>query len=556
MQEALATILVAMAGAFLLYALRLAWLRRYKTSNESAVVAESQPAPAARDEAEAAGAPLSTSAATPVAAPKRIALEDYESVPAPFTGAFHSPLNKLIGDTWLALGYVVVTVAITTLLTNFVKTTALFVALQIPLIILCTYVVSPDPNVARRLPFNWSVTAVLALLVYLLQTATKQSAIYAFNGAAGLVAWVLVVYWIVSAVRWSVKIAHEQKAKLARGQALELFALLCATWGAVFEIASLLVWIILSLWSDLARTVPSVHALFSAITLMKTLPVLRFLPLEIVAASLLVLTALRMKDDHYVPRSLDEFLPVREDSFFAPFVLAFRIPVWIMVVIIEFVIHFSRLAREALVDFARHFVGRLDFILLSFALAPLLFYIGHTLMLNALHLASAYYHASGLGFLEGLKYFFVINLMLLAALCFYVLAVPPLAARLRRVPPENFSRAVHRELVVQGKAYVLALGHTFSLLGVLPFVIPVVSILPGGPSFGMFSLLYSIIVLAGFGWYVTSRDNEEEYVAELEEAEPATPTEEDNSATPKAPAQAPTSAAPAENEKNSVLHSE
>ncbi|MEK7729642.1 MAG: hypothetical protein AAB354_14645, partial [candidate division KSB1 bacterium] len=440
MQQALATILVVMAGSFLLYALRLIWVRRGEAS--SAVIVE------------ASGKTMKARSLAPAA--PRIQLEDYETVPPVFAGAFLGPLAKLRSDVWWAVWYVLASLAVVTLLLHFVNAVVLFVVLQIPLVILCSYVVSPDPNVARRLPLLWSITAVLALFVYLLPRAEMSSTREVINNAAGLTTWLLTVYWLANGVKWSAGLMHQQKGKIDRLQSLELVALLCATWGAVFEIASLLVWIVLGSWQDLAQRAPGVHALFSAVSLMKTSPALRFLPLEIVFVSLLVLTALRMRDEHYVPRSLDEFLPIREDSFFAPFVMTVRIPVWIVVILIEFSVHFARLAREATVDFAQKFVARLGFILLGFALAPLLFYLGHVFMLAALDSASLYFASfveekiPDPTFWQGLGRFFLVNVLMLVALCCYALAVPFLAARSRRVLGLNFSAALRSELLIQG----------------------------------------------------------------------------------------------------------
>ena len=496
-----------MAGGFLLYALRLLWLRRREAilGDAGEVVVHVQPAPQAEPKI--------------IAAP-RIQLEDYETVPPAFAGAFHSPLAKLRGDVWWAVWYVLATLALVTLLLRAVNPTVLFIALQIPLVALCSYVVAPDANVARRLPLSWLITALLALFVYQLPRVQANSVYEVLNNVAGFMAGLLMLYWLVNAGMWSVNLMRQQKDKLDFLQGLELVALLAATWGAVFEIASLLVWIVLGLWRELAAQAPSVHGLFQAVSLMKTLPALRFLPLEIVLVSLLVLTALRMRDDHYEPRSLDEFLPIREESFFAPFVMAVRIPVWIVVVIIEFSVHFARLAREAAIDFARKFAARLGFVMISFALAPLLFYFGHTLMLQALDSGGLYFASfaderiADPTFLQGMGQFFLVNVMILLALCCYALAVPLLAARYRRVLGQNFVPALQQELIVQGKPYVLALGKTFSLLGVLPFAIPVVSFLPDNVSPGVFSFFYALMVLAAFAWHVGSKDDVEEYEEE------------------------------------------
>lgn len=509
MQQVLATILVAMAGGFLLYALRLLWLRRRDAlvGDAGEVIVHAQPAPQTEPKI--------------VAAP-RIQLEDYETVPPPFDGAFHSPVAKLRGDVWWAVWYVLATLAIVTLLLRAVNPTVLFIALQIPLVALCSYVVAPDANVARRLPLSWLITALLALFVYKLPRVQANSVYEVLNNVAGFMVGLLMLYWLVNAGTWSVNLMHRQKDQLDFLQGLELVALLAATWGAVFEIASLLVWIVLGLWRELAVHAPSVHALFQAVSLMKTLPALRFLPLEIVFVSLLVLTALRMRDDHYEPRSLDEFLPIREESFFAPFVMAVRIPVWIVVALVEFSVHFIRLAREAAFDFARKFAARLGFVMISFALAPFLFYLGHTLMLQALDSGCLYFASfadnriADPTFVQGVGQFFLVNVMILLALCCYALAVPLLAARYRRVLGLNFSSALKQELVAQGKPYVLALGQTFSLLGVLPFAIPVVSFLPDGVSPGVFSFFYALIVLGAFAWHVGSKDDVEEEEGEEE----------------------------------------
>lgn len=510
-----------MAGALLLYAIRLAWQRLRKRS--------AQALPMQEEAAASKFSPFQNLVGNPPALPaaERIRLEDYEPAHESFSGAFRSPLDKMIRDAWLAVWYVLATVALVALLTMTVHASALFIALQLPLIALCSYVVWPDVNVARRLPFIWTLTAALALFSYLAQPTLGETGRQEWSNAAGVMMWLLLGYWVFGAARWSLEVARRSKARLEFVQSLELFALLFATWGAMFEITSFFAWLVLSLWRDLSVDAPVVAALFSFITAMKTSAALRYLPLEIVLVSLLVLTALRMKDDHYVPRSLDEFLPIREESFFAPFVMALRIPVWIVIVMIEFAVHFSRLAREACLDFVKTFVVRLAFNLLSFALAPLLFYLGHALMLDALHLAAAYY-ASAENVMEGFQQFFVINIMMLAALCFYVLAVPLLAARYRRAQFVELMPALRRQLFVEGKDYVAALGQTFSLLGVLAFAIPVVTLLPGKPNFGVFSSLYAVIVLAGFAWYVISRDDEDEEEDELEDEAEEQKTQEEN----------------------------
>ncbi len=499
MRESLAIILVVMAGGFLLYALRLVWLRKFATEPE-----ENGDAVAAQQ----------TEVRKPP--PPRMQLEDFERVPPAFTGAFHSPLAMLRREVWWAVWYVLATLALATLLLKLVHPLVLFTVLQIPLIVLCGYVVAPDPNVARRLPFIWSLTAVLAALIYLLPKVESASGREALNNATDLLAWLFIFFGIFAGALWSLRLMEEQKGKLDHLQTLELLALLCATWGAVFEIASLLVWLALSLWSNFATTLPTLATLSWTVSFIKLAPALQFLPLEIVFISLLVLTALRMRDDHYVPRSLNEFLPIREDSFFAPFVMAVRIPVWIVVVIIEFSAHFIGLAREAATDFARRFLVRLGFILFSFALAPLLLYFGHALMLQALDSASLYFvsfmeeRIPDPTFLQSLGQFLLVNGFILVALVCYALAVPPLAARYRRVLAQKFSEASRQELFVQGKTYVLALGQTFSLLGVLPFAIPVITFLPDGISPGVFSLLYAVLVIVAFAWYVGSKDEEDE----------------------------------------------
>lgn len=535
MRESLAIILVVMAGGFLLYALRLIWLRKFVAEPEES-------------EGTTAASLPETLKPPP---PPRIQLEDFEIVPPVFTGAFHSPLAILRREVWWAVWYVLATLALATLLLKFVHPLVLFTVLQIPLIVLCGYVVAPDANVARRLPFMWSITAVLAALIYRLPKVESASGREALNNATDLLAWLFIFFGLIVGALWSMRLMDEQKGKLNHLQTLELLALLCATWGAVFEIASLLVWLALSLWKNFATTLPSLETLSWAVSFIKLAPALRFLPLEIVFISLLVLTALRMRDDHYVPRSLNEFLPIREDSFFAPFVMAVRIPVWIVVVIIEFSAHFIRLAREAAIDFARRFFVRLGFILLSFALAPLLLYFGHALMLQALDSASLYFvsfvedRIPDPSFLQSLGQFLLVNGFILLALVCYAFALPPLAARYRRVLMLKFPEALRQELLVQGKTYVLALGQTFSLLGVLPFAIPVITFLPDGISPGVFSLLYAVLVIVAFAWHVGSKDDDEA------EEEVLLAEEEENLAEPES--ETPNAAEPLADDNPSVI---
>lgn len=431
-----------------------------------------------------------------------------EPVPVPFEGEYRNLLFQLMASTWVAVAYVVISLVAVYVLGYLYKPTMLFAAIQIPTVVACAYVVSPNPNISWRLPINWIATAVLAALVFV-----SKSTDYYFNQNIigtfiGLIAWFFVIYWIISAITWSLKMHKQHKNTLNRIDFIELMAELVATWGATLQVAFIFSWIFMPFLEGVAYEANTTRYLLVVIESIKELSILRFIPISVFLLGLLVLASLRFQTDPYRPKTMNEVLPVKAGSLLSSFIVALRIPVWILVVIIGFITHFAKLFWESALSFFKSYIARLCLILIGLVVAPTLLYFGHTLVLQSLYRVNQYITAESVGIFSGIKQFAVVNLLMLLALCIYVISVPPLATHYRGEKIDKLLKSIYNEIITHGKAAAVAVGQTFSLFGIVPFVIPVASLLPGGPTFGLFSILYTVIVLTCFGFYLFTKKEE------------------------------------------------
>lgn len=432
--------------------------------------------------------------------------DDYEPVPDPYEGEYRNLLLKLMSSSWASVLYVVISLLTVYVLGYVNNPVILFTAIQIPTVIACSYVISPNPNIFRRLPINWIATAFLSALVYFYKTADNSNGKYYISNLIGIVAWFFAIYWLVNAVQWSLKKHKNIKGPLSRLQFIKLFTKLIATWGAILQIVYFLSWILLPYLENIADNAPSINALLYTIQSTKKFSILRFLPISSIFVALLILVSFRFKDDPYQPKTMSEVLPLKVSSVLASFIVALRIPVWILLVIIGFVSHFTKLFWITTRDFIKEFIVRFCFILFGLILAPAILYFGHMLLLDSLHIVTNYIYSEKVRIFQGVTQFFYVNLLFLAALCIYVVSIPPLSVRYRGETIKTLRRSIHNGIFIQGKASTTAVGQTFSLFGIVAFVVPVASLLPGEPSFGLFSLFYSTIVIICLIFYIFSKN--------------------------------------------------
>jgi len=429
----------------------------------------------------------------------------YEPTPEPFEGEYRNLISALMSNTWIGILYVVASIIILYTLGHVSNPLYLFFAIEIPTITACSYVVSPNPNIAFRLPINWIGTAVLVALMFAAQLEPNTSEQKNIGNAIGITIWCFVAYWAVNAILWNIRAWGKSKDKLNQIGLINLVAYFLAIWGATIQVAYMLSWIFLPFIRSISYNAPIPNSLISAIDIVRNYSVLRFLPIGILILGILLMASLRFKEDPYYPRALHEVLPSSNgNQILNSFIMGIRIPVWIVVVIMGFISHFSMLIWKSVTEFLRTYFARLICVAIGLILGPTLLFIGHKIGLFALDNLAKYLNFSASTY-RGIINFFYVNFLMLAALCLYVIAAPPLLVRYRGETANSIISSIQIEIYARGKVVASAIGQTFSLFGIIAFVVPVASLLPGGHGFGVFSILYSIIVAVSLIIYLLQK---------------------------------------------------
>ena len=425
-----------------------------------------------------------------------------EPIPDPFEGEYKNLVVKLMGNTWLAIVYIAASILVIYGFGFITNPLMLYMAIQLPLVLACSYVVSPNKNVSRRLPVYWIGTAIFASLIYASQNAVNYSDKIIIGNFLGVLAWAFAIYWTISAIKWSSRARQYNKEKLKRAELIEFIAKIISIWGATLQLAFFLSWLIVPYLELHSFNAPYANAFISTVKFIKKSSIFSYLPLGLLFFGLLIIVSFKFKDDPYVPKSMEEVLAFEKRSIFTNFLLAIRLPIWIMLVIIGFIIHFLKLLWLSTKQFGDFYIARLVFIVIGLVFAPVILFWGHSIFLNALKHVSTYSNFNYSSFFNGFKYFIIINVLVIVSLCLYVISIPPLAARYRGQNLASLISSIKDELFIYGKSASNAVGHTFSLFGIIILLIPITDLLPGGPDFGIFSTLYSAIILTCLAIYL------------------------------------------------------
>lgn len=423
---------------------------------------------------------------------------------SPFEGTYKTILQNLFANSWSIIIYLVVSVSIVYLLGYVENLAVLFVAFQLPTIAACSYVTWSNPYLRFRLPINWLATAALALFIYLHNSPDSYIAKTTISNLIGVIGWFFSLYWLAHGLIWTAKVGRRNR-QLERSEFIEFIADLLAIWGMTLLIASILNLLIGQSMQDILSGAFFGNALLEAINLVTATSVLRFVPLGFISIGLLIIVALRLRDVPYHPKEIRQLFPERGQGGMLALqnlLMILYIPIWMVIVIVGFIIHFSELLWETSRSFIQDYLNRLWFAVISLVLGPMLFYLGHLLTLQSMHLIVTYTATASHGLFQDLVIFLVDNLLILLALTLYIFSVPPMGVRFRG---ENswamLGMSLYAELFSRGINTVTAVGQTFALFGIVPFAIPLTALLPGGPTFGFFHMAYLVIVILCFVGY-------------------------------------------------------
>lgn len=418
-----------------------------------------------------------------------------------YAGEYRNLTTALMKNGWAAVSYIVFTTFIIYSLGSNTNLITIFVAIQIPTILASTFVTSPNPNLAYRLPFNWILTAILAIAVY---SAINDVALDQDTAAntIGVILWLFTFYWIALAIRWTL----QTRRKIQEYQGFSLLKLgldMLATWGATLQIAFFISVAMLPYLESLASSGALGSLLVGFLEIILSISLLQFLPLGLVLFSLLMLVSLRLTAFPYKLKRLESLLARVENETIRAFALAVLLPIWLVQLILGFMLHLSTLFLKELKEFLEDFLARFTFVFLGLILGPSLLYLGHFSLLIAIEYAMnspsnfslSVENLFSLQVFSGIPGFLVAHTYILLGLLAYVIVAAPLSARYKGQSIQNLLTELKKDFKTEGFEAVTVIGHSFALFGLVPFAIVVAAfLLPGGKEIDSFSFYYGLII--------------------------------------------------------------
>ena len=399
--------------------------------------------------------------------------------------------TELTSHTWLLLLYTVGCVLLVHLVGRSLDVSLLFLIFQVPTLLLASSVLRKNARLAWRIPWIWFITALAVWGFKSLETQPNRSP----GEIASIALGALVFYWLVRALLGSLREFRSDTNE----QPIELIAGLISAWGATLQIA-LLATILFKQSVLLAlRTTQVGSLLVNYISAIAFTSPLVWLPSGILALGLGLFAALRFRDDPY--RAID-FNSIISPIGMAPFVaiplFTIRLPIWILIIVLGFIAHFIKQFVLSFAEFFMRWLSRLILIILGLLLPTAAICAAHYAVFVADCLIRDYVLFTDHAMWGGLIAFLKIHGLILAALCLYCISVLFAAVEIEPVSIELVARKAKMYLINAGLPAMEAVGKSFALYGVLVLAIPVGLLIPGGTSFGLFSLFTADLSLLSF----------------------------------------------------------
>lgn len=413
-----------------------------------------------------------------------------------FSPYYRDLASELMEHTWVAVLYAVGCVIFSYLLGFFSSPSAIFIAAEIPTVCIATAVLREDERLSVRVPLVWCLTAIFS---WGIEMSSTESNLYNEIAVSALV--ILFGYWLGRAVIGS--IAEFKKDSLHESLAY-IIANLASVWGATLIIARLAALIIHPILISIIEPTQVGTVLLTVLRMAQAISLWNWLPLGVFLFGIALFAAIRFQDDPYKPRTYAEVLPTKLPPVMNELAAMVRLPAWLCIVILGFVVHFVQQAWISFRDFLSVWVGRMILILLSLVFPTALITLAHFIFLWASQGISEY--LSGKVESAGDRIFLIVGVhcFTLVALCLYVVAVVALALEIMPVPVKQVLGMIKSFVFQTGFPAANAVGRSFSLFGILFIAIPIGSLLPGSHGFGAFSITYAGIVF-GAAIYLASK---------------------------------------------------
>jgi len=403
-------------------------------------------------------------------------------------------VSELTGHSWIGVIYAVGSIVFLYLLGFNSKPNALFVAAEIPAACIVTAVLRHDPRLRIRVPLIWCLTAAF---VWALPKSVPEMASFKWpNEIAALSLALLFGYWLVRAIRGSIV---ESKEGHRESSAAAIVANLASIWGATLIVVHLASLFITPYLIPIIEPTTVGRPLVQISAIARRISLWNWLPPGLLLFGLVFFAALRFKDDPYRPRNYQEVLTLNLPPVLNELVAALRLPVWLCVVVLGFVIHFVKQVWLSFVDFFDEWLGRTSLIFLALVVPTVLICLAHYTILKSAEAIAGYLSGEVAARTAKIVLLLTVHIYILAGMCLYLIAAVACALEIVRLPLRQVGKTVKGFIVHTGLPAGNAVGRSFSLYGILFLAVPIASILPGGPGIGLFSIVYgAILLLAAF----------------------------------------------------------
>jgi hypothetical protein len=425
--------------------------------------------------------------------------------------SYNDLLTALLGRTWFGLLYVVGCVTSILLLKSWINGLTLFVAIELPTLMMTTAVLYRNAHLRARVPFLWVTTGALAWAY----SVSKPP--YSASTAAevvALAATTLIAYTFFRGVSGSIKeVGLEKRDRTAIGT---LVAEMVTAWGATLQISFIGLLLLKPLLSPMLSVTSVGTPLLAFLSVLRATSPISWAPLGVLLFGLALFAAIRFEDDPYVPRSYSDVLPLKLPPVLNELWATLRVPTWIAAIIFGFVMHFVKQLWLSFRKFLIYWIGRLALILLALIVPCILMIAAHSLVIMSGRFLIGYVSegasvspGSTHGAIEiltsipgQLTTFVAVNFSLIISLCVYIASVVPLGLEVFPIPFSRVPLAVQRYERLHGFPAANAIGRSYSLYGIIILAIPIATCLPGGGSFGVFSVSYIVLIGAAFIYYL------------------------------------------------------
>jgi hypothetical protein len=408
----------------------------------------------------------------------------------------YQDLGKRIGRrTWIAVSYAIGCILLVYVLKLWAETGPMFLAAEAATLVFAASVLSENEILRLRVPFIWIVTAGF-VWAYCRSSETQRTT---SNEIVAISLWALFLYALIRSVSGSIEEFKGAESQYSAGRA---WGDILSMWGATLQVALL--------WTVLIRD-PLVKVLAQSWTGWPLLTVLQsirltspvtWLPVGLLVLGLVVYAALRFEADPYEPKSYAEVLGGSDNGLVQILLEIVHLPLWLCIIIGGFARHFARLLVDSFGAFVTIWFGRMLLIALGFVLPTLLLMLAHWSTFGAISLIADHLSAQGASAQEMLVAYLAVHGLAIVSLCLFTICPAPLALEVRSISAQDLPGYLSQFLSEHGYPAANAVGRTFCLYGSLIIAVPVATLLPGGPSLGVFSVSYGAMLVAFVVWYL------------------------------------------------------